>query len=826
MRRMRSTYGGTFIALAVLWSSLLVFEVLTLRRVVGGEYSRELSDWLYYAVMGMSAIAVFVRVVVRPRARLAWALIGAGIAAWLAGDVAFSVQAGQPGRVPFPGAAEAFYLSQYVLLLLGLWAMGARLRRRPDSLSLLVGLMGLATVWSWLVFGRVVESASGDTAEVAVTLAYPLLDLVLLAATALALAARDWRLDAAFGCLVVGFGVLAVGDMVYAVQEAQGTYGVMSLVNVTWPVAASIVALAAWLHETSPGEGADGRKLIPALTTTMALLGAGVLIWDHFDPLDSVTIAFAIATMVASVVQMGVLFLSHESAQRRASASEALRSASTEGALDCVVSFDSDGVIHEWNEAARHTFGLTREEAIGSSVGDLIVPPVSTASLRDVTTEIGRLQPGRVNERLELTARRAGGGTFPIETAVTRVQESPAMFTAYARDITDRRRREEENERLAAIVRSSEDAIVSLDLRGRITAWNRGAQAIYGYSAGEAIGRPIGTLTVPPDRRGEVERMVAEVLESGSAELETQRVAKSGDVVDVAVRAFPIRSLEGEVIGVSTSAHDLTERRRRERRELREQGRRLWRERIRSALGEDRLRFWAQPVVAIASGRVHHHELLLRMELDGKVVTPNVFLPHAEETELIGEIDRWAIARGCQLACASPVAINLSARSLSNPNLPDVVQETIDATGAKPGDVIFEITETAAAENLESASTLVGRLRDLGCGVALDDFGTGYGSFTYLKYLQVTQLKIDITFIRDLARDAVDRRVVNSIVAVADNFGMQTVAEGVEDEQTVVLLGEMGVDLVQGFHLGRPVPAEMAVPAAAASRRRAVAGTA
>jgi EAL domain-containing protein (putative c-di-GMP-specific phosphodiesterase class I) len=315
-------------------------------------------------------------------------------------------------------------------------------------------------------------------------------------------------------------------------------------------------------------------------------------------------------------------------------------------------------------------------------------------------------------------------------------------------------------------------------------------------------------VIIPADRHEEYEWIIREVLVRGSASLETQRVTKSGKVLDISLRAFPIRTLDGRVVGVSTSAHDLTERRERERREHREEERRLWTERIELALAEDRLQFWGQPVHDPRSGRIHHHELLLRMQLDGQIITPNRFLPHAESTELISHIDAWAVREGIRLGSRDPVAINLSAKSLGNPRVLEWVKSGLAEFGTDPANVIFEITETAAAENLEAAGTLVHGLSSLGCSVALDDFGTGYGSFTYLKYLPVSQLKVDITFIRNLIKDQVDRRVVTSIVAVADTFGMQTVAEGVEDAETLEALIDIGIDLAQGYHLGRPRPME------------------
>jgi EAL domain-containing protein (putative c-di-GMP-specific phosphodiesterase class I) len=153
-----------------------------------------------------------------------------------------------------------------------------------------------------------------------------------------------------------------------------------------------------------------------------------------------------------------------------------------------------------------------------------------------------------------------------------------------------------------------------------------------------------------------------------------------------------------------------------------------------------------------------------------------------------------------------PVAINLSARSLGSRGLLGAIERRLSADGALAGNLTFEITETAAAENMQGARELVAELTKMGCSVALDDFGTGYGSFTYLRHLPVTQLKIDTEFISGIATDAADRRVVESMIDVARNFEMTTVAEGVEDEPTLELLKELEVDLVQGYHVGRPQP--------------------
>ena len=492
--------------------------------------------------------------------------------------------------------------------------------------------------------------------------------------------------------------------------------------------------------------------------------------------------------------------------------------AAVEGALDCVITIDSEGTVHQWNKAACTTFGYSKDEAIGHDLAELVVPPEHRGRhRRGVTETADGDQHGIIGRRMEVLAVHARGGQFPVELTVTQTRDDPAMFTVFVRDISEQRRREQENERLAAIVRSSEDAILSRDLDGVVTAWNSGAERLFGYSAQEAVGRRVVDLTVPPDRVAEVGAISRRVLDGGSAALITQRRTKRGETIDVSLRAFPIRNLAKEIVGISISAHDITAQRRREALELKNGEQKLWRRRIEEALAHDRLTFWAQPVVDVKTGALHHNELLLRMKLGDRVVTPFEFLPHAESCSLITEIDRWAITRGTQLGRTGKVAINLSAKGLSTPNLVDFVEKSLDEAQTPASNVLFEITETAAVENLDEAHKLVEDLRSLGCGAALDDFGTGYGSFTYLKHLPVSELKIDMSFVRGLLVDEVDQRIVKSIIHVAQNFEMTTVAEGVEDEETLSLLVEMGVDLVQGYHLGRPQPLPEEQSMAAAS---------
>jgi EAL domain-containing protein (putative c-di-GMP-specific phosphodiesterase class I) len=232
-----------------------------------------------------------------------------------------------------------------------------------------------------------------------------------------------------------------------------------------------------------------------------------------------------------------------------------------------------------------------------------------------------------------------------------------------------------------------------------------------------------------------------------------------------------------------------------------------WVERIRAALDENRLILYGQPMIDLESGKVSHRELLIRMiGDDGEVIPPSAFLPTAERVGLITEIDRWVTGEGLRLAKSGErVSINLAGPSIGDPELMEMVRAAI-ADGVDPTHLIFEITETAAMTNMELARGFVGTLNELGCEVALDDFGTGFGSFTYLKHLPTSYLKIDTEFVRDILANSTDREVVKSITDVAHSLGKRTVAEGVEDEETLEVLRAYGVDCAQGWFVGPPEP--------------------
>jgi PAS domain S-box-containing protein len=474
---------------------------------------------------------------------------------------------------------------------------------------------------------------------------------------------------------------------------------------------------------------------------------------------------------------------------------------------EAVLVLDEGGRVIEWNAAATLLFGLEREEVLGREVAAVLVRGERSEEVRRRWGKLLAASAGaeRHERSFDEFTVHARGEDIPVSGRYTKIGKSSPHFVFSIRDISGREPTEQEYRHLRTILDHAEDAVATISVDGRVRSWNAAAERLYGWTAAEVVGTRLGRHVAPEARAHEPAEWMAAIRSGVAVERETSRVHRSGESLWVRVRMLPVRDDAGAVTGAVWIARDVTDRHRLDEREgLDEEARRHGKE-VSRALAEDLFVFAAQPIIALDGGRLDHYELLLRMRrADGELVLPGSFLPQAERSGQIAEIDFWAIERGIRLARRTPVAINLSGASIARGGLIDEVERRLDGAGVDSRRVTFEITETAAAEDIDRAAELTRRLGALGCGIALDDFGTGFGTFTYLSRLTVTELKIDRAFVARVRDSATDRRVVASMIAVARNFGMRTVAEGIEDVETLRTLTEMGVDLGQGFLLGRP----------------------
>lgn len=240
-----------------------------------------------------------------------------------------------------------------------------------------------------------------------------------------------------------------------------------------------------------------------------------------------------------------------------------------------------------------------------------------------------------------------------------------------------------------------------------------------------------------------------------------------------------------------------------------------WSEAIKHALKENTFRLVYQPIVSLSGVEQEYYEVLIRMpDGNGTDVTPGVFLTAAERFGLLADLDRWVVTHA--LAALAQIrargsnvtfSINLSGQSFEDPAIVRLIKETLRRHELPPSAVVFEITEQTAVRYMDKAKRLMQSLIDTGCRFSLDDFGVGFSSFSYLKHFPVSYVKIDGSFVENLAHDPIDQAMVRAIAQIAKALGKQVIAEFVQDDATMELLKRFKVDFAQGYHVGRPASA-------------------
>lgn len=250
------------------------------------------------------------------------------------------------------------------------------------------------------------------------------------------------------------------------------------------------------------------------------------------------------------------------------------------------------------------------------------------------------------------------------------------------------------------------------------------------------------------------------------------------------------------------------------------QSRNFWKNKIHEALEQNLFALYCQPILHLQSNAISCYEVLIRMiGKDREIITPNMFLPIAESCGLISQIDCWVVCQAIRLIEHHAKAgnnlrleVNISGKSLSDEELLPLIQQELTTTGVNPASLVLEITETAAIADFSQACKFINTLKQMGCQFAIDDFGIGYSSFSQLKHLPVDYLKIDGSFIKNLAKDFLDRHLVKAIVEVARGLSIDTIAEFVADAETIQLLHQLGINYAQGYYIGKPLPVTDLLP--------------
>ena len=545
----------------------------------------------------------------------------------------------------------------------------------------------------------------------------------------------------------------------------------------------------------------------------------------------------------------------------RAEEADARLAAVVTSSEDAIVSHDLEGVITTWNPGAERLYGYSAEEALGARV-DLLLPAARAEAESRMTDQ---LRHGERVDPYETQRIRKDGSLVDVSLSVAPIigpRGKVEGVSSIARDITERRGFEERLVYLA-----DHDALTGLFNRRRFEEelaaqlahaeryGNGGVVLVLdldnfkyvndtlGHGSGDELLRSLGRLLERRMREADVvarlggdefavivpyagpdeARVVAEdllqavrhsalvteghsirITASIGAAIYDDRSIRADDLLAAANRAMHSAKDTGRDRHVLQTPDHWQEARRLARKD--------WEHRIHAALDNDLFVLHCQPILDLATGAVSQWELLLRLDDEEDLVPPQAFLGVAERLGLVQAIDRWVVCQAIELLATHRRAgrelrleANLSARSVGDRELTALIEREIASAGVPPGDLILEITETAAIANMDEARRFADELTAAGCSFALDDFGTGFGSFYYLKHLDADYLKIEGDFVSS-PRERKDELVVEAIVHVASGLGKRTIAEYVTDAPTVERMRDLGVDYAQGFHVGRPFP--------------------
>lgn len=232
------------------------------------------------------------------------------------------------------------------------------------------------------------------------------------------------------------------------------------------------------------------------------------------------------------------------------------------------------------------------------------------------------------------------------------------------------------------------------------------------------------------------------------------------------------------------------------------------------AIADQQLAVWYQPKINISDGQLYGVEALARWISDSTgAISPEIFVPIAEQSILIKEMTRWVLntalrqlkdweRMGLQINCA----VNISGRVVDDEEFIDFIEHITGIWGVNPKYITLEITETAVMDSFDTNMTKLNHLKSLGFHISMDDFGTGYSSLEYFKNLPVDEVKIDKSFVMNMMDDDADRKMVSMIAGLSRAFGLKIVAEGVENESTLLALQSLGVHRAQGYHIAKPMP--------------------
>ncbi len=712
---------------------LLLTLYLTGLTVPGDWFDSRVVSWLGVICVVVPAAACGWAVRRAGPRRREVAAAAAGMTAYAASATGFVVAGAQGIVLPFPSLADLGFTCFYVLIITAIvLAVRRELRGTygPLWLDSALGALGAATILAVLL-GPLLEQATGSPIQVAVAVAYPSFDLLMIAAVVGVAALQGLTMRRHWIPLLAGLVIFTAADIQYALRIANGSYVVGTPLDGIWTVA--MMLFSVWAQSPAPPIEAEpvqrpAALAVPALATLASLV---VLVSSSRTHISALAVALAALTLIATAGRTHLAF------RQLLRLADLRRQATTD---------DLTGLPNR-----RAFYSNVNAEIAGKPGGSYALLLLDLDRFKEVNDGLGH----QVGDQLLIQVGSRLAEHFRDEDLLARLGGDE--FAVLLSDI-------DRDQASAAAVKVRAALAQTFSLEG------------IAVSIGASIG-----ISLFPDHGEDLSMLLR------CADIAMYRSKKTG---------------EGPRI-YSSGDDTLGEARLRTLEELR------------NALTRSEFILHYQPKVDLASGGVHGVEALVRWDHPVRgLLYPDSFLDLVEESAMMPALTTQVLTQALDQAALwqaegrrLTIAVNLSASSLLDSDLPEQVAALLRERRLIPGALQLEITEEFLMGDRVRARDILTRLRDYGVQISIDDFGTGYSSLSYLRELPIDELKLDRSFVFPMADDARAAALVQSSIALAHSLGLRMVAEGVENHVALTELTRNGCDQAQGYYLSRPIPA-------------------
>jgi diguanylate cyclase (GGDEF)-like protein len=761
---------------------VIAVELASVLLVNEEQYRRVISDVTAVVLDSLACVALFIaarRSYARStRTALAWGLMALGSLSFAFGDIAWAILELVLKVEPFPSIADAFYIGYYPLVLGGVLLLTAKPLSTGESVNkaIDIGIVLLAAVvgvWKFLLAPSMLSSAGESQLVQFVLLAYPVGDLVLLAALLVVTNNRSSEVhDSSILFLAGSMLFTIVPDVIYAYESLQGTYASGGLLDIGWDVSTLLLGLAgiSWIIALERRDAASTWRLASKL-------------------LDRLTPLWTFAPYVAMLGAYVLLF---------GSSSEPLTSelaALSWGVVCLVIAKQAIGMIHNRRLNSR-LYATNRELEFQLTERDRVAERLSYDALHDPLTGLANrtLFLERLGHILERSKRKvsASGAVLFID-----LDQFKVFNDSLGHLIGD--------ELLVLVARRLEKMLRSGDTVARFGGDE--FEVLLDDPIDREIvlavaGRIRAALLRPFDLKGREIFLSASIgVVLGSAGYErAEEMLRDADIAMYAAKKAGRDRYEIFDVGMRDQAVS--------RLQLENE--------MRAGLERREFQVFYQPIVRLETNRLAGFEALVRWQHPGRgLLPPSEFLPVAEESGLIVPIGDWVINEACRqfktwqeknpILEDAGVSVNISSKQFSHPNFADKVVQALQQSGLRASALRLEITETVLINNFGLAKEVFTKLRNLGIESQIDDFGTGYSALGYLQQFPIDALKIDRSFVSEIPHGHKGTELVRAIISMARELGMATIAEGIETTSQLSELKDLSCGYGQGYLLSKPL---------------------